>query len=255
MNVNSDLATLLVVGAIGFIILNQRDSVFIGAVAKDPCAGLTGATLAACRKVHPQGITPAAPKGITAAKPKPKGITPAVYKGPSIEPKTPPGSIIRGSTGAAKPVAKPTGPVEISDKEFEDTCRAMASYMLNYKREHGGLPPQAELQKRWSTLVKQGKFAAIYRCANGVINKFSSQELNVKYDDKPTEYSNVLSQEPGQEQSRSIPVNPIGQFVNGIASFLQQAWNNLTQGKTAIGGQPVFPGGRGVVRPVITPIA
>lgn len=60
-----------------------QDSVFIGAAG---CAGLTGATLAACQKAQPKpkpkpitpaakpkpkGITAARPKGITAAKPKP----------------------------------------------------------------------------------------------------------------------------------------------------------------------------------------
>lgn len=74
---------VLIYGAIryGSDLLNHtvdRDNVFIGAAG---CTGLTGATLAACQKAQPKpkpaGITPAKPKGITAAKPKPQGITAA----------------------------------------------------------------------------------------------------------------------------------------------------------------------------------
>jgi hypothetical protein len=51
--------------------------------------------------------------------------------------------------------------------------------------------------------------------------------------------------------------DPLGKLVNGIGQFLSDAWNNLTRGRTAIGGQPTILTGSPsapMVRPVITPV-
>lgn len=245
---SAELGTILVVGAIGFILLNQRQSVFIGAV-KDPCAGLTGATLTACKKAQPKpkGITPAPKKGITPAKPAPKGITPAPKRGitPST-PKTP----ITPAGGGERVIHNPRGDTTATPRtpiaDAPDHCRQIGVILNSYVKQGKPIPSYRDINKKYLGKYSEADYECGKRLAEaGVIR-------NTKLDTtQPYRHSSTDPLRLEQTDKPTQKITPIDKFVNDIVSWLSQAWNNMTQGKTAIGAQPVFPAGRPVIRAMV----
>jgi hypothetical protein len=264
-----DIGVILVVGGL-FYLLSKQQTAIVGIVStKDPCAGLTGATYTACRKVHPIKKT----TGITPAK------RPTVYKGKPITPAAKPGSILRGS--------KPSEDKDILSKEdlfkiynyklnkeridsqsaknkrCEDMAREIAKY-LNDRKE-----PNMELILRKYT--KFGYTKEDYYCGKeraetrikqrrrtGLDTGYSQPQNSLWYTRESDPIGLEKLDKPANEPPPASELeDPLGKLVNGIGQFLSDAWNNLTRGRTAIGGQPTILTGSPsapMVRPVITPV-
>ena len=264
-----DLAAILAVGALFYIGYQSfTNSAIIGAVAKDPCAGLTGATLAACRKAHPEykGITPSiAKKPLVPAG----GGTRLVSTGPKPAPdkvertvKVTPDSETLKRLGFNLPggFRNVTLPPNASADERKK-CETMVLAVQKYLQERKPIDKAAILRKYRS-------FGYTEKDLNCGIEEAKGRMMHIRGGKTGIEdfeqYWLKYQKAPGHQQlgseDTSLPGNtrnPIDHFVNGITSFLQQAWNNLTQGKTAIGGQPTVLTGSPsapTVRPMVAPI-
>lgn len=248
-----DLAAILAVGALFYIGYQSfTNSAVIGAVAKDPCAGLTGATLAACRKAHPEykGITPATP----AKRPpivKPVGVKskPPIMQTEAEE----------SPEGLEKYKVK-TGSIS-GNAKLSGLCQELARVLM---RRVDSTDPRMTITNQMYELdygPRAGKdFNIVWQCAYRIAEQYRQDKLKnrkMQADDTPQRYTTPISPKRGEETyDKPASSNPLGQFVNSILGGLAQAWQNLTHGKTAIGGQPtVITGAPGVARPMVAPIA
>lgn len=251
-----EIGIILAVGALFYIgYQSATQTAVIGAVAKDKCAGLTGATLAACRKANPQGITPA--KVVKKPLPIPSRFknvsrpirTPQVAKTPLTP--APRQNIIYNPQPSTTPQSS-GGP--------DYRCQVVADFV--YKTYLKSRKP-VNMNTLNAKFKKMGYYDRDIKCG---VEKATQHTKLARRDqtqvDEPSASPFARDTTPYGMESKDRPVQhitPIDHFVNSIGKALQDAWNNLMGGKTAIGGQPTIltasPSPGIAVRPMIAPIA